>query len=197
MTINQIKDFLSCSKDKVKKAIIESSKYKLSIKLKCSNNMINKDTNFTEEETRLIFNKLNASKIQQLLLEEHFESLKRNDYYTIKGTNDFINKWNNNKYIKCCNTCKYLCGDKTKTKQAIPYCKLYHCTLTKIKAKVYRDYCPDYIYNDLDKPIIWLTDKAPLNLNKFGEPITNSKANLPSIEELEKSDSPASLVGFF
>lgn len=198
MTVTEIANFLDISRKSVYKAVHECSQNINSLKCKyIDGKILIRNVDFSEAECRAIFRKLNASKMQMLLLEEHFEYLKISDYYTIEGTHKFLENWKKGIKNKCCNTCKHLCGDKSSSIQAVPFCNYYKCRLTVIKAKVYRDFCTHYEQNNYDKPVIWLTDKAPTNLNKFGEPVTNSRSNLPTLEEAEKNNPPFPLVGFF
>lgn len=169
MTETEICKNLRKKQEFVKQAIYKLAETTPSIQKKLFNHKILYNTDFSLEETLLIYKELNANFLQIELLKENWIEKGPSDLITINGTQAFLQKYKNNPKIKCCNTCKYLKGLVNKTIMPQPYCSVYECLLTKINAKVYEDWCTSYVYAELPKPRQWFKESAPSNLNMFGD----------------------------
>lgn len=135
--------------------------------------LVKKDSykaDFSKEEALEIAKNCGANNLKLIYIEENCKDALMPDGYKKSGTNEFLEKWKENHKIKCCNTCISLIGKKTSNSSIpIPYCTLYGRYLKRMSAKVYEDYCSSWVYNNSEKPKIWLKPNAPNNLNQYGE----------------------------
>lgn len=171
-------------------AIKSASEKMQSIKNKYVNGKLWFNTNFNLEETKLICKELGLNELQLILLEENFEDKPDTDVYTIKGTNEYLRKFEQNPKIKCCNTCKYLVGKVKNFGMPRPFCSLYNKSLTALNAKVYEDYCASYTYIKLPKGRQWYKENAPSNLNAFGETTTLNGIDKSKMQKQRKKNEP-------
>ena len=169
MTHSELKRLLNIRTEKLTPAIKECAKTIPSIAEKFIDGNIYVGSQFNLTEIKAILDKLKMPKIAYHYIEENYKDMPDVDIITIRGTNEFIENFKSNKYIQCCNTCKYLKGMKEAFGMPKPFCNVYKNYLYKFKANVYKDYCTSYEYIELPKPRKWYKDNAPKNLNIFGD----------------------------
>jgi hypothetical protein len=178
----------------VNKAIKAAAEYTPSIKSKFVDGKLWFGTEFNLEETKIIFKELHRNELELILLEENWKEVPEKDIYTIKGTLEYLKKFEENPFIKCCNTCKYLKGLVTTTIMPRPYCSLYEKFLYSMPANVYEDYCSSYTYVKLPKARQWYKDNAPSNLNQYGETDTVNGVERSKLNYQRKREEPIRLV---
>lgn len=178
----------------VRAAIKTAAEYTPSIKSKLVNDEIWYGAEFNLEETKIIFKELHRNELELILLEENWKDAPEKDIYTIKGTLEYLKKFEEDPLIKCCNTCKYLKGKITTTIMPRPYCSLYGKFLYLIPANVYEDYCSSYTYVKLPKARQWYKDNAPSNLNQYGETNTVNGIERSKLNYQRKKGEPIRLV---
>lgn len=164
------------------------------IKKKYNKGVLCKNSEFTLRETKEIYRAAGANELQIELLEENWVDKKGNEVYTIKGTEDFVKKFNEDKNIKCCNTCEFLKGKSGKKIIPKPFCSVYNMYLHSFKADVYEDYCSSYKYIELPKPRLWYKDTAPINLNSYGEINTINGIERSRLNVEKKKGDPVIIV---
>lgn len=169
MTQTDITRTLHVDEKTVHKAVVTTiskfprlQKYIVNGKLFCN-------TQFNLEETIEIYKQLGRNDLEIIVLKENWKEVPETDVITIKGTLEFIKRFNADPTIKCCNTCKYLKGKALNSKMPKPYCSLYKMLLESMNAKVYEDWCSSYSYIKFTKPRQWFNERAPHNLNVFGD----------------------------
>lgn len=189
MTSAEISKHLKLAQCTVSQAVKRAAEYTESIKKKFVNGSLWFCTEFTLEETKIIFKELNATDFQIILMEENWKETVETDVITIKGTNRFLSDFEKDPYIQCCNTCKYLVG-KVTTKMPRPFCSLYNKFLESFNANVYEDWCSSYCYLELPKARRWYKDNAPINLNMFGEIGTINGINNEDLQKHRRNGDP-------
>lgn len=165
-----------------------------SIKRKYCNGKLWPGTEFNLKETTAIYKAAGANELQLTLLEENWVDKVSPEVYTIKGTEDYVRKFNENNRIKCCNTCEYLRGKTTDKIIPKPFCSVYEKFLRNFNANVYEDYCNSYKYNGLLMPRLWYKDNAPINLNKFGKTDTINGIERSRLNVEKKKGDPVIIV---
>lgn len=169
MTITELEKILRIDRHKVDAATREVAAKLPSLSAKIHNNKLYRGSNLTLEEIDAICEIVNCNPLQLQFIHEQFKAGPAPDIYEIRGTHQFLEGYKRNPKIKCCNTCKHLCGMTGNNKMPQPYCKAYDDYLRKLDAKVYEDWCSSYIYIELPKPRQWFKENAPINLNIYGE----------------------------
>lgn len=177
MTETEIIKALHSTRIKVITAIKKVAEHNQNVKNKFKDDKLPCSTDFSLDETVEIYKALGCNTLQILFLKEHFIDRPKKDIYTIKGTEDFLSKYDDNPKIRCCNTCQYLQGLCKGSGHPIPYCKIYQKPLSSFGAKVYEDYCNSYLYFDFLKPRKWYKPDAPINLDMFGDKDTVNGIN--------------------
>lgn len=124
---------------------------------------------YTLDECILIVSQMTGSELMVEYIKENFiEHI--DEGFNINGTRDFVDRWNEGKRPKCCNTCKF-CMGKVPESKSIPYpfCTVYNRYLHNFNARVYEDWCNSYLFEETEKPRMWLKENAPTNINLYGE----------------------------
>ena len=186
MTIGELAKLLNVSKYNLAPKIKEVSETLPSLAAKYCNGHIYQQAHFTREEIEAICDKLNLNSLQKIYILEHFKDMPSPDIYEVEGTHKFLDEYNADPDIKCCNTCKFLIG-VVKNNKPQPYCKVYEMYLKTFNAKVYEDWCSSYLKVKLPKPRIWYKETAPSNLNMYGETDTVNGIKIDKLMNSERS----------
>lgn len=188
MTETELLHLLRIQEEKVRIGIKEAAKTVPSIKNKFYKGKLWRGTQFTLDEIKVICEKIGVNDLLMNYIEENWQEKPETDIYTLKGTKEFLKKFEENPAIQCCNTCKYLCGKALNSKMPKPFCKIYNRLLENFNANVYEDYCSSYSYIEFPKPRQWYKENAPSNLNMFGEKNTVNGVNLAKFKTERSSD---------
>ena len=153
----------------VRSAILKVAENHPSHKEKFVDGKFVQNTHLSFEECMDVYKELNANELQIIYLQENYKK-GYTDYYEITGTHKFLEKFEKDPNIKCCNTCCFCVGKTNETnKVPQPFCEVYNKYLKTLEANVYEDWCSSYLRAKLPKPRQWFRKHAPINLNMYGE----------------------------
>ena len=180
---------------KVNEAVSKAAEKLPSLKEKFVDGKVPCHTTLSLPEVEEIYKQLDANPLELIYLKENFKQPEEErDVYEIKGTHDFLDEYAVNPKIKCCNTCKHLCGVTNKSMMPKPYCKVYEDYISNFNAKVYEDYCSSYCRILLPKPRQWFKENAPINLNMYGDTDTINGIKKEKMYEAKTRSVPNTVV---